>query len=104
MRRVQVRLRQSQVGLHHLQRCVPQRHLELERVAAIAQEIHREGVPESVWVQSCTPALAPRRMNGEVAQETPELVGGDAAEGHIRAQVGLELSGRVGIIQPRCVG
>ena len=35
---------------------------------------------------------------GEVAQEALDLVGGDAGERHIRAQVGLELSERVGII------
>jgi len=32
------------------------------------------------------------------AQEAPDLVGGDAGKRHIRAQVSLELSERVGII------
>ena len=68
MRRVQVRLRQRQVGLYHLQRRVPQRHarncgarcLELEHVAAVAQEVHGKRVAKPVRVTVPHAGLGPQ--------------------------------------------
>jgi len=69
MRGVEIRLRQRQVRLYHLQRRVPQRHLELERVAAVAQEIHGERVAEPVRVSIPHAGLVPQ-PNGSVWART----------------------------------
>ena len=39
MRRVQVRLRQHEVRLHHLQRRVPQRHLESNALPPLRRKL-----------------------------------------------------------------
>jgi hypothetical protein len=71
MHRVQIGLGQRQVGLHHLQCRMPQRHaresgarcLELECVSAVAApvalEVHGKRVAEPVWVTVLYAGLRP---------------------------------------------
>ena len=61
---LQVRIRQRQVVLNHLQRGVPQHHLRAPRIPPIPQEIDRKRLPEAVDIHPAHIRPSPNHLKG----------------------------------------
>ena len=88
----QVRLRERNVPAQYRKVRVPHELLKLEEVAAAAEEVDREGVPQGVWAAPDAPLLL---RGGRAVVPLRNQAGSYAVEGSAQAaQAALPLLGR----------